>query len=282
MVTKYYPTQLETFRQCPLKYKYGKDPEIRDKYRQPTPQLYVGTCVHDALEVFFDVTRTPMSERTEAKLDHLLRRAWAGADLWPKKKQQRLEERVKIFGDDKELESSWGKHALNMLHRFFLVTDLTAVPFTAEQFHEAKLKSGITVAGKIDRIDRLEDGSMRIMDYKTGKPPFKKDDASVAEEDLQLSTYAIVVRKKYRAPISRCSLIFVAHDEEVGFTPTDELLADKAKLIEETVRAIEAEEEFPPKENHFCPWCEYRAICPVGQNIEAADARLDEDLDVPF
>jgi putative RecB family exonuclease len=282
MVTRYYPTQLETFRQCPLKYKYGKDPEIRDRYRQPTPQLYVGTCVHDALEVFFDVTRTPMSERTEAKLDHLLRRAWAGADLWPQKKKQRLEERAKIFGDNKELEASWGRHALNMLHRYFLVADLTAMPFTAEQFHEAKLKSGIVVAGKIDRIDRLEDGSMRIMDYKTGKPPLRKDDAAVAADDLQLSTYAIVVRKKYRAPVSRCSLIFVAHDAEVGFTPTDELLAGKANLIEETVRAIEAETEFAPRENQFCPWCEYRAICPVGQNIAAADATRAEDLDVPF
>jgi putative RecB family exonuclease len=282
MDQKYYPTQLETFRQCPLKYKYGKDPEIRDKYRQPTPQLYVGTCVHDALENFFDVTRTPMAARTEERLDLLLRRAWVGADLWTKKKRQRLEEREKIFGDDKDSEAGWGKHALNMLHRFFLTADLTAVPFTAEQFHEARLKSGIIVAGKIDRIDRLPDGSMRIMDYKTGKPPFKKDDDSVAAEDLQLSTYAIVVRKKYRAPISRCSLIFVAHDEEVGFTPTDELLIGKAALIEETVKAIEAETEFAPKENHFCPWCEYRKICPVGEGIEAADTTPKEDLDLPF
>ena len=67
---------------------------------------------------------------------------------------------------------------------------------------------------------------------QTGKPPFKKDDESVAEEDLQLSAYAIVVRKKYRVPISRCSLIFVAHDEEAGFTPTDEFLAGKAARIE--------------------------------------------------
>ena len=279
---KYYPTQLETFRQCPLKYKCSRDPEIRDRYRRPTPQLYVGTCVHDALEAFFDVTRTPVSERTEATIDRLLRRAWAGVDLWSKRRKAREDEREKIFGADKELEASWGKHALNILHRYLLIADLTAVPFTAEQFHEAALKSGIVVAGKIDRIDRMDDGSLKIMDYKTGKPPPRGDDESIAAEDLQLSTYAIVVRKKYRVPIARCSLIFVAHDQELGFTPTDEFLAGKAAIIEEIVREIEAETEFAPRENPFCPWCEYREICPVGKDIPAADARRTEEPDVPF
>ena len=30
---------------------------------------------------------------------------------------------------------------------------------------------GITLKGKVDRIDRLADGSLAVIDYKTGKPP---------------------------------------------------------------------------------------------------------------
>jgi len=281
---KYFPTQLTTYQQCPKKYQCSRDPEIRDKYRRPTPQLYMGSAVHDALEHFFDITRVAVAERTYERLEHLLRRAWAGVDLSPWKRGKREEERKHVFGDDKDLEGSWGKKALNLLYRYFLIADKTVVPFTAEQFHETRLTSGILIAGKIDRVDRMDDGSLKVIDYKTGKLPFRTDDESIAREDLQLSMYAMVVMKKYGVPVSRCSLVFLAHDEEVGFTPTMEMLGEKAKVIAEVVAKIESDTEFAPKENHLCPWCEYREICPVGEKIEPAEkkAKTDEDVDLPF
>lgn len=281
---KYFPTQLTTYQQCPLKYKCSRDPEIRDKYRQPSPQLYMGSAVHDALEHFFDITKVAVTDRTSERLEHLLRRAWAGVDLSPWKRGQREEERKRVFGDDTELEASWGKKSLNILYRYFLIADKTVVPFTAEQFHETRLDSGILIAGKIDRIDKMDDGSLKVIDYKTGKAPFKKDDASIAEDDLQLSMYAMVVMKKYGVPVSRCSLVFLAHDEEVGFTPTMDMLKGKAAEIADTVKKIESDTEFVPKENHFCPWCEYREICPLGEKIEPAEKKTKDDdaVDLPF
>lgn len=281
---KYFPTQLTTYEQCPRKYQYSRDPEIRDKYRKPTPQLYMGSCVHDALEHFFDISRLPVADRTYERLEELLRRAWAGADLTPWKRGKRRDERKTVFGEDRELEASWGKKALNILYRYWLIADRTVVPFTAEQFHETRLPSGVVIAGKIDRIDRHEDGSLEVIDYKTGKAPFKKDDDSIAGEDLQLSMYAIVVGRKYDVPVSRCTLVFLAHDESLGFSPTPELLDGKRERIEELVRTIEADTEFEPVENNLCPWCEYREICPVGKNIPAWDERTEDDEveELPF
>jgi ATP-dependent helicase/nuclease subunit B len=46
-------------------------------------------------------------------------------------------------------------------------------PLKAEITGEAPL-AGITVHGRVDRIDRLPDGGLAIVDYKTGKPPSKK------------------------------------------------------------------------------------------------------------
>jgi putative RecB family exonuclease len=279
---KYFPTQLTTYEQCPLKYKCSRDPEIRDKYRQPSPQLYMGSCVHDALEHFFDITKVPVPERTYEKLEQLLRRAWAGVDLSPWKRDQRKVERSRVFGEDKEMEAGWGKKALHILYRYFCITDKTVVPFTSEQFHETRLESGITIAGKIDRIDRNDDGSLHVIDYKTGKAPWKKDDESIAKDDLQLSMYAIVVMKKYGVPVNRCSLVFLAHDETVGFSPTMDLLKGKADRIAEVVRKIESDTEFKPVENNLCSWCEYREICPVGEKIEPAEKKVGEDVDLPF
>jgi len=46
-------------------------------------------------------------------------------------------------------------------------------PLTAEATGEAAL-AGITVHGRVDRIDRLADGGLAIIDYKTGAPPTQK------------------------------------------------------------------------------------------------------------
>ena len=46
-------------------------------------------------------------------------------------------------------------------------------PIAAEADGEAAL-AGVTVYGRADRIDRLPDGGLAIIDYKTGQPPSQK------------------------------------------------------------------------------------------------------------
>jgi ATP-dependent helicase/nuclease subunit B len=46
-------------------------------------------------------------------------------------------------------------------------------PLTAEASGEAQI-AGLTVHGRVDRIDRQADGSLAIIDYKTGAPPTQK------------------------------------------------------------------------------------------------------------
>jgi ATP-dependent helicase/nuclease subunit B len=46
-------------------------------------------------------------------------------------------------------------------------------PLTAEATGETPI-NGILVQGRVDRIDRLPDGGLAIIDYKTGQPPTQK------------------------------------------------------------------------------------------------------------
>ncbi|HET7606946.1 MAG TPA: PD-(D/E)XK nuclease family protein [Sphingomicrobium sp.] len=64
-------------------------------------------------------------------------------------------------------------------------------PLKAEITGEAPLV-GILVHGRIDRIDRLADGGLAIVDYKTGKPPSKK--AIEAGFALQLGLLGLIGR----------------------------------------------------------------------------------------
>jgi ATP-dependent helicase/nuclease subunit B len=64
-------------------------------------------------------------------------------------------------------------------------------PLVAEATGEAVV-AGVTVHGRADRIDRLADGSLAIIDYKTGQPPSKK--AVNAGFALQLGLLGLIGR----------------------------------------------------------------------------------------
>jgi ATP-dependent helicase/nuclease subunit B len=64
-------------------------------------------------------------------------------------------------------------------------------PLAAEVTGETSL-AGVTVQGRVDRIDRLADGALAIIDYKTGAPPTQKAvDAGFA---LQLGLLGLIGR----------------------------------------------------------------------------------------
>lgn len=64
------------------------------------------------------------------------------------------------------------------------------VPLAAEKLGKAEI-AGITVEGRVDRIDRLPDGGLAIVDYKTGAPPSKK--AVNAGFSLQLGLLGLII-----------------------------------------------------------------------------------------
>src|SRR6185369_14617407 len=64
-------------------------------------------------------------------------------------------------------------------------------PLAAEVTGETPI-AGVTVHGRVDRIDRLGDGSLAIIDYKTGAPPTQK--AVNAGFALQLGLLGLIGR----------------------------------------------------------------------------------------
>jgi len=270
---KFFPTQLQTYQQCPRKYFYSRDKDIRAKYAKASPAMHLGNAVHDALQMFFDIGKVPMADRTYDRLCGLFREAWAGRGLFARNLYKQTEAREQAFAKDRESEKAWGEKGLNILYRFFQTADVKAVPLTAEQFHETLLAEDVILGGKIDRIDRLPDGRLVVLDYKTGKPPLKKDEESLAKDDIQLAAYAVLVTKKFRGKVARCDYLFLDHELRLGYEPTDELLAVKEAEITALCRKILGDETWEPTPNNLCPWCEYKTICPKGDEWEKTHAK---------
>jgi ATP-dependent helicase/nuclease subunit B len=69
--------------------------------------------------------------------------------------------------------------------------DAGRTPILAEQKGEAEV-AGVTLHGRVDRIDRLADGRLAIVDYKTGQAPTKK--AVTEGFTLQLGLLSLIAR----------------------------------------------------------------------------------------
>jgi len=62
----------------------------------------------------------------------------------------------------------------------------------ASEFDGAMTVDGVTVKGRVDRIDRLDDGTLAIVDYKTGAPPSKPQ--VIAGFALQLGILGLIAQ----------------------------------------------------------------------------------------
>lgn len=124
----------------------------------------------------------------------------------------------------------------------------------------------VTLSAKVDRIDVLADGTLRVIDYKSKKTPDLK-------QALQLPIYSYVSRESLRATrggtwtIAEAMYLSFEGDKAVvtlrarGRT-IDELLDDAQDRLLQTLDDI-AEGRFPPRpaRKALCGPCPYRAVC---------------------
>ncbi len=125
----------------------------------------------------------------------------------------------------------------------------------------------VRFTGFIDRIDRLPDGSIEIIDYKTGRPKTQYQ----VDSDEQLTAYALTVREgAVRDPdtgerlprASRLTLYFTETDQAISTTRTDEELdAYRDKVLALAARIRSGHFAATPTSSR-CRSCDYRRICP--------------------
>jgi DNA helicase-2/ATP-dependent DNA helicase PcrA len=229
---------VDTYERCPLRFKLERDWRIASK---PAAAMQYGASMHRVLRTYYDALRAGRPQ-TEQQLIDDFRNDLASAGI-----------------QDQYQHELYEKQGVGQLKEFFAAAQRCAPPEVLHTEEWFEIKLGETrLTGRIDRMDRAADGSVLVVDYKTGKARDQED----ADDSLQLSIYAIAAREKWGYDVS--SLVFYNLEENVPVAT----VRSEAELGVARDRVAKAAEQiaagsFKPKVDFHCSFCSFRAVCPA-------------------
>jgi len=264
---KIFPNAINTYLQCPFKFKCQSDPEVKAEFVD-TPENFVGKAMHQALQDFFDISKISVEERKGKDIGQILRQAWAripksgwSKDCWSSK------DRAELFGST-EQEKAYGLQAVAVLSNYIAGADLSVVPLALEDWMDCKVGE-FKIAGRVDRIDQDSKTAISVWDYKTGKLPFHGTIEKIIQEDLQVPIYAVIASKLFPfVETIRSGLIYLKYSKEYTKVWTKAGLKDVEKNIIAAINKAKEDSSLLPKVNKLCPWCEYIKVCPSKDLVE--------------
>ena len=227
---------IETYRTCPLKYKFARVFRIPS---EPTINQRFGILVHQVLERFHAGGTV---SRSLPELLGLLEAGWRRGG----------------FGDSEE-ERQLRTKATNSLIRYherFQGED--AEPVWFERAFQFKMGPHL-LRGRVDRVDRLPDGGYELIDYKTGRPKT----AAQLREDVQLSLYAVGARESWQLEAAQQAYYYVLDDEKVPVERSEEDRDWITDTVLEVADGIQGQGFEPTPSYAACSMCDYRIACPA-------------------
>jgi len=263
---------IETYETCPFKYfaryvmrldEEREDEEVMDPKRQ-------GLFVHEVFEVFF----TAWQQRghraiTSANIDAAreLFAAVAEEQLKTLPEAEAALERTRLLGSP--VAAGLGEVVFRM--------EAERPAEVVERLLEFKLKGEfgftgprgdrtIALTGVADRLDLLEDGTFRLIDYKLSSAPNKS-------RALQLPIYGICSEQRLQNHRGRSWTLgeaaYISFRSAKKVTPLFTARSDRATVLASAqarlIDAVDAIErgEFPPtpEDVFLCGFCSYGAVC---------------------
>ncbi len=236
-------SDIDTYRTCPLKYKFARVFRIP---QEPTIHQRFGIVVHQVLERFHAGSGPSGAvSGSLAEMLGLLDTSWRRGG----------------FGESEEERQLRGKavSALTRYHDRFQSSESEPVWF--ERAFSFKLGPHL-LRGRVDRVDRLPGGEYELIDYKTGRPK----SAVQLVDDVQLSLYAVGAREAWRLDSSQQAYYYVLDDQKVA-VPDDR--DDRFGWIEDVAMEVAdgiLSQGFEPTPSFAaCSMCDYRLVCPAAE-----------------
>ncbi len=271
---------LDTFRQCPLKYKFSQI----DRIKAPKlKEAVFGNKIHKALQFFH--SKEPVSPTLDELLNFL-------KEIWPASPDasqggdspfQNQDEDMIYFGEAIKILKNYYNYFARLREK--PITLNTETRFEVLLEHPKNKNQKALLRGFIDRVDKTnppagEAGQgIEVVDYKTAK---KLPSQQEVDNNLQLSLYALGVTERWpqfaKQGLENIKLTFhfLKHQETMSTRRTEEQLDSVKEYVWERLEAID-KSDFPPIPSALCDWCGYKRICPMWKHLYKEQISIDDE-----
>lgn len=285
----YSPYRLSVFGQCPKRFHFEYLDPIYSRMKNELKRLphnifnfhTLGKAVHNAITLFY---HSPQEYRTKKQLKEHLKETWRSEMMWNKKPPLGKWGGFASLEEEREIYSQ----ALLMLKKFFKMaeTELEIEYLPTKNFKRSiedyqnlitPLSGNFDISGKFDLITRNDDGSLHIIDFKTGK---KEDD-----DHFQLRFYKLLAEENFQKPVKKASFYFLKTGNKREFDLEKEKKERIKKEILVKINQVKATENFKPKPSKLCQFCLFKTFCPEKEKVEEIIKNVKEkdfSEDLPF
>jgi RecB family exonuclease len=231
------PTRLSDYLHCPRYYWYLYHKKYR---RRPHGALSLGANLHRSLEMIHAPDRPSLEE-----LLVQFQRDWSGAGF-----------------STAEEERAGREAGEAMLQRYVQeAPPPEEMPETVLREKMLKMDRGFYILqGRIDRLDQWPDGTLDIVDYKSGRREVTEEQVRA---EIGLMVYEILVRHHFPLHPVRVAIHALRPNVRVTVERTPEEFAAIVTLIDDVARAIAAEEAWRGVSTpSCCEGCDFAHFCP--------------------
>ncbi|MBX3096760.1 MAG: PD-(D/E)XK nuclease family protein [Fimbriimonadaceae bacterium] len=237
------PSRISTYLACPVKYKWTYV-DGRGKWLIRSKSYYsFGSSLHHVLQRFHDAEDTGVTTVHEALA--------AAEEGWIDAGYGSQAEMMEALAEGKDIIQNY-------------IDDIARQPTTKQTlFVEKTLRKDFgtfVLLGRIDRLDEHDDGTLDVVDYKSGR-------AGVTEEevkgDLAMQIYQLLVREKNPGRTVQATIYALRTGVHASASLSDEevtqLEADLQLLADEILNRDY--ESLTPVYKSICPQCDFRSLC---------------------
>jgi len=255
-------SKINMFGKCPKQYHFNYLDEevakIKKQLLKPRDYTTKGSAVHGAITLFYHF---PAVKRTFSNLKNCLEQAWfSEKDIY---KKPPLGATGGFFSLNHERRVY--RESLELLQNFFKLEkqdpDLFYIPVknikNSFQDYEKMIKplnAKWFVSGKFDRIDKLENNKLKVIDFKTGRNN---------NDFFQLEFYKMLAEINFNMKVDQVSFYYLLNKEIKSFDVSQTSVNEIKDKVAEKINKIEKTKEFLPNKSRLCSMCDFKEICPA-------------------
>jgi len=247
------PSKISTYLACPVKYRWTYIDDRGKWYLRAKSYYSFGLTLHKVLERFHD--------DSDAGVQTVHQALAAYEENWIEAGFSSAEEMAEAFGEGKEIISRHIEEALAQ----------TAASKTI--LIEKMLRKDLgefVLLGRLDRVDEYEDGTIEVVDYKSGRSGVSSEDVAT---DLAMCCYQLLLRHHFPDRPVRASILALRSGTSASYSLTDE----EAERFEEDLCVLGSHilscdyNELVPTPKDLCPNCDFLPLCKKHPEFELAD-----------